>query len=100
MLLAHFWSYLTKNSTYYIVKDVSLNPDWYSRLKCQRIGASVNTCLNYVKDYPVSIVKKLGFSTLYTAFIKSNLAYFPSFLPLLLLILLLSILVDGRALAS
>ena len=47
-----------------------------------------------------SEVRKLSFSTLYTGFVKLNLANFLSFPPLLPMTLLSSILVASRASAS
>ena len=48
----------------------------------------------------MSEVRKLGSSTLRMGFVKSDLAYFPSFLPLLLMTSLLSTPVAGKAPAS
>ena len=59
--------------------------------KCWRIEALVNTCLNWVKACLALGVRKLNSFALRIGFVKSDLAYFPSFLPLLPTTSLLSI---------
>ena len=81
--MAHFWTYLTKNATYDVAKGISFDFNIAHRVEILEDWGLGKRLLSYVKTYLVLGVRKQSFFVLHIGFVKSDLANFLLFPPLL-----------------